>query len=201
MVTRIFRKLAIASLAMTAFATANAAPIVFDLAGAPASSVSVNSSCNLLCGISASLDSNLDSVTGSLEVGESFRFDFLDLEFWGIGKGSGTIVAELAFDLPTGAPNATGTGQGGFGTFLGWITGGSLTWDPFSPITLADGTSFLVTFDNLSGIDVGSVKVGGTISLLSGPGGSVSVPEPTTLGLFGLGILAMGFATRRRRVQ
>lgn len=38
-------------------------------------------------------------------------------------------------------------------------------------------------------------------SLLTVSGRSVSVPEPTTLALFGMGLLGVGFAARRRRLS
>ena len=116
-----------------------------------------------------------------LDVGDSFNFDFFNLNFWGTGLGSGSITASLGFDAPTGSPNANGSGGGGFLTLFGHISAGYLSWDDFSPITLGDGTSFLVEFEDLVGIDDGTVTVGGRISLLSN---AASVPEPGTLMLF-----------------
>jgi hypothetical protein len=191
------QKLAIAGLAVGAFTQAHAVPVTFDLSGST-SSVSVESDCWGRCGVNATLNPLLGSVADTLDVGQSFDFDFFNLNFWGTGIGSGSISASLGFDQPTGSPNADGTGSGGFLTLFGRLSGGYLTWDTFSPITLADGTSFLVEFEDLVGIDFGSVTVGGRISLLSN---AASVPEPGTLGLFGLSMLAMGFAARRRRMK
>ena len=193
------QELVFAGFSLAAFASAEAVPVTFDLAGAPYSSVSATSGCvpNDWCGVNAAISSSLDSVIGTLDVGETLDFHFLTLEFWGIGLGAGTIEATLAFDLPT-APPATGAGNGGFATVFGMLNGGFLEWSSIAPITLADGTSFLVEFQNLLGIDVMKTDVKGSITLLSGT--AVAVPEPASVGLLGLGLAALlGAASQRKR--
>jgi hypothetical protein len=187
--------------------SAQATPVTFDLAGAPTSSVDVvdfdgGFLCGLThCGVTTTLNPLLDSLNQTLDVGESWSFDFFTLGFNGVGGGEGTISATLGFDLPTGAPVAVGTGEGGFGTFLGFISGGTLNWVTQPGVfSLGDGSQYSVTFANLSGLTVGSAVVGATITLLQG-GAAVSVPEPGTLTLFGLGLLGVGFLARRRQRQ
>jgi len=185
--------------------SAQATPVTFDLAGAPTSSVDIVDFdggwlCGLSnCGVNPTLNPLLDSLNQTLDVGDSWSFDFFTLGFNGLGGGTGTISATLGFDLPTGAPVAEGTSEGGFGTFFGLISAGNLTWVTQPGVfSLGDGSQYSVTFANLSGVTVGSAVVGATITLLQG-GSAVSVPEPGTLSLFGLGLLGVGFLARRRQ--
>jgi PEP-CTERM motif-containing protein len=192
---RAFLRAIVATVALAVPFYANAVPVTFDLAGGPKSYVQVTDFdpgffC-LFCGLDVDLSSGLGSLSRQLDTGESWTFDFFEISFFGIGGGTGTISAALGFDSPTGAPTVGGTGNGGFATFLGFITGGNLTWSsPISYYTLADGTSYSVAFSNLSGVTTSTATVRATISR--------SVPEPTTLALFGLGLLAVGLARRRR---
>jgi len=171
---RALLKTIVATVALAAPFYANAVPVEFDLAGGPKSYVKVTDFdpgfiC-LFCGIDVDLNSGLGNLHSSLDVGQSWTFDFFEISFFGIGGG---------------------TGNGGFATFLGFITGGNLTWNsPVSYYTLADGTSYSVAFSNLSGLTTSTATVRATISR--------SVPEPTPLALFGLGLLAIGLARRRR---
>ena len=196
------RKLAAAGLMLALSLGAQATPVYFNLSGSDSSVAVTDFDPGFIClgcGISANLNSNLGSQDAWLDVGDSFTFNFFNLNFYGIGGGSGTIEATLGFDAPSSAPDAEGSGEGGFFTLFGALTGGHLTWDSLDPFTLADGTSYSVSFEDLEGIDLFSTTVHGTITLLAS-GGSVNVPEPATLSLFGLGLLALGFAARRRKV-
>lgn len=197
------KKLAAAALMLALSFGAQATPVYFNLSGSD-SSVDIaefdKGPICVFCGVSASLSSNLGSQSAWLDVGDSFTFNFFTLNFYGlIGGGTGTIEATLGFDSPSSAPDAEGTGEGGFFTLFGALTAGALTWDAIDPFTLADGTSYLVSFEDLHGIDTFSTTVHGTITLLAS-GGTVNVPEPATLSLFDLGLLALGFAARRRKV-
>lgn len=190
---------AVCSLAATA--TAGATPVVFDLAGAPASYVNVDYTCVGKCGVTAQLNAGLDDLIFALSAAESLTFDFFSLNFFGSGLGIGSVSAYLAFDQPFGAP---GAGGGGFGIFATGSLGvaGGLAWDQPSVLTLANGTSYSVEFSDLLGwTDNWTANVQATLTLLKEPNGSVSVPEPGALGLLGLGLLGVGLAARRRKTK
>jgi hypothetical protein len=187
------------TLAIALSATAVATPVTFAIG--PSSSASVvydgGALCDLTgCGVNASLNSALAGSSRTLSAGQSWTFDFFSLNFYGLGGGTGTISALLDLAAPIGVFDAPGSGWGNFATaFL--FTGGNLYWthQP-GDFLLPDGTSYSVFFENLSGITLGHrVNVTARLTLNSEPDG---VPEPSTLGLFGLGLLGLGQAVRRR---
>lgn len=145
--------------ALGAAVSADALPVTFDLGSD--SSVKLNNFdgdwlCDLTgCGVAVSLNPQLGSLTKTLSAGQSWGFDFFTLSFYGLGGGSGSLSASLAFDAPTGAPDASGSATGSFLSFI--LTGGSLTWiSQPGNFTLADGTNYSVFFENLSGITLSS---------------------------------------------
>src|SRR4026207_2107539 len=87
----------VATVALAAPFYANAVPVEFDLAGGPKSYVKVTDFdpgfiC-LFCGIDVDLNSGLGNLHSSLDVGQSWTFDFFEISFFGIGGGTGTISA------------------------------------------------------------------------------------------------------------
>lgn len=186
-------------------AAAAAIPVTFDLSGGPKSSVAITNFqggglCAWTdCGASVTLNPGIDSLTQTLSAGQTWSFDLFSINFHGLGSGSGTLAANLGFDAPTGAPTASGNGVGDF--FSGFLfTAGALHWttQPGS-FTLADGTNYSIFFDDLYGVTLGSaVNVRAKLTLIDEPDAATNVPEPSTLGIMGIGLLGLGFATRRR---
>ena len=185
-------------------ASAYAAPIAFDIDGAPSSSVTatLNPGFCFLCSVSTTLNPTLDSVVFNLNAGESNTFNFFRISVGGFGGTTVNVSATLAFDIPAGV-SVPGDGDGFFVTVGGLISAGGLTWtDVPEVVTLGDGSSFSVDFSDIAAFGFGnSAQVTATITALTGPsvpGGSV--PEPTMLSLMAFGMLAVA-ALRRQRLR
>lgn len=173
----------------TLSAATQATPVTFDPSSS-ASSVTAtptSPSCDS-CSLTATLDPGLGTQQKTLATGDSWTFPLFDLSYSGTGAWLGKIDAVLGFNSPGMSPVAdSGNGFAAIGG--SWIAG-ILHWDPISPITLADGSIFGVKLQDLAGFSgARTIPVNATITLFSDP--PATVPEPATLAIMGLGLLAL----------
>ncbi|SNS61482.1 PEP-CTERM protein-sorting domain-containing protein [Sphingomonas laterariae] len=128
----------------------------------------------------------------SLEEGDSFTFDFANLNIGGVfGGGTATLEASLAFLNPGGAGSSEGAGWYAKGVVL---TGGALVWDDIAPITVG-GVTYKIDFSDLAGLSIHNPTVTATVTLLEdGVGGAV--PEPATWAMLIAGFGMVGGAMR-----
>jgi opacity protein-like surface antigen len=191
---RKFLVAAIAAAGLMSAASAHAADTLhFDITNIDVSVANGPSFC-LGCAVTATPTSA--PVTFDLGAGEANTFKFVDFDLQGLGFGSATIDATLTFDSPiTGSVGSTGSAN--YVEFLGFLTAGSLTWSPVlpnNPITTANGSTFDVSFQDLSGLKGGS-HVADYVTITA----ENVVPEPASWALMISGFGMAGSMLRRRR--
>ena len=147
--------------------------------------------CNLTsCGVSASISETPASM--NIGTGDAWTFDFIDWSTNGTGAGTFDVSATLAFDPPSGT-SVGGSGNGGFVTLAGLLTGGVLIWNDMPKAFSVGPSTFTANFEG--GVDVfaGSATTTATVTGVN----VIPLPAAGWLLLGGLG--ALGFAARRKR--
>ncbi len=180
---------------------AGATPVYFDLAGSSGgSSVSI-SEIGLGANLTASLANSLNSQIFTLNDGQTRAVDFFTLTTSGLGGGIYTIAATMAFDQPNNVNAvASGYGYGVFCTFLGVISGETLTWDPNSlpDVFTVAGNTISVDFEDVSTLIIGNTTMVHAYITNEGGGTAAPVPEPSTMLLLGAGLIGVCLCGRWR---
>lgn len=155
--------------------------------------------------MTGALAPGLDSQIFSLNAGETKVVDFFTLTASGLALGANyQVEATLAFDLPTAMDPADGSGNGKFSTFLGWLSGGTLSWftQPASVLD-ANGNTISVNFENGCAVGFGGQAM--VHAFITNQGGGTTptnapVPEPATMFLFGTGLVSFaGLSLSRQK--
>jgi len=119
--------------------------------------------------------------------------------------------SSVIFDLPA-TTTTLGTGSysstllfsdfnNAFGTFTSNCTTAGINPGVINSATCVNGTTAGIDFTNISAMELilnTSVIAGATASLDMTIGGITTVPEPSSLALIGLGLMATGFASKRK---
>ncbi len=168
-----------------------AIPFHFDVSGKDSYVHLFNVKTGLfVSGVNAELSEGLDDMAFDLDPGESIVFDFFDIAIDGfLGFASAGIKAQLAFDSP-GMLHVADTGIFSGFTFF-QLSKGSVQWDGTPSITtLGNGDQLTFSFFNMDkwiwGID-NTMTVQAQITYDHRE--TAPVPEPTTMMLFGVGLL------------
>lgn len=181
--------------------SASAVPLFVDIGDSSSVDLDVDA---LIGGLVADLNPSLGSLTNNIADGTTWEIDFFTLtateaSWWRISGSAGTFGITATLDIETpDVESPSGSGSGGWGSFNGWVSGGVLTWDPTTlpdVLTLDDGSTLSVDFQDGVTITCGTAA---TVKAYLTYDAVAPVPEPATLVIFGIGLLCITGASRKK---
>ena len=147
-------------------------------------------------------DKLITPISINLDVGQSITaalFEIGTTETWAGNpddKVEKDITVAFDFSAPEVMAGVTGTGATVGHSLLLWDWA-TVEWDGATEFNFGDGGLFTIELSDETFRAPGSAMVMATMTYVRES--AASVPEPTTLGLMGLGLAAIGFARKGRR--
>jgi len=149
------------------------------------------------CSLSASFSSGVDGASWTPTSGtDSWTIsNFIDWTASGAAFGVATydVSVTLAFSSPDAA-STSGSGEAGFATLFGIVSGGALSWNSISDIIFAQGSILSVSLEDGLQIGTGTTATTG-VTFVGNPISPIPLPASGLLLLAGIS----GFGLMRKR--
>lgn len=174
----------VALAALVFSATGNAALVTDYETSMEGSAVNVSGSNEAERGdFNETLSGDLATSIFSLSEGQSYTFDFFDIDLINAGAGRSAVQATLAFLQPS----ESGSSERLSFDMTGRVAGANLKWDEQpDPVMLENGSAFSVEVAEAAGLE------GDPSETITATVTAESVPEPSTVALVSLALLGLG---------